>query len=134
MSTRARSCHTVLAQSDRLHMHKALQSMAEEIAQDEIAHVDFLRAALGDAAEPCPLVDIGAAFKTAANFAAGSILSPRFDPYANDIFFLLGAFIFEDVGVTAYRGAVEPLVSLVEARTPLCSNSFRGMHLSVHAT
>ena len=96
------------------------QALAEEIAADEIAHVEFLREALGAEAVPCPKLDIGAAFRTAANFAAGSILSPAFDPYENDIFFLHGAFIFEDVGVTAYRGAVEPLVELVDARVLLC--------------
>lgn len=92
-----------------------MQAIAEEIAADEIAHVEFLRAALGPAAVPCPEMDIGSAFKTAANFAASTILEPRFDPYANDIFFLHAAFIFEDLGVTAYKGAVEPLTALVEA-------------------
>ena len=95
-----------------------MQALAEEIADDEIAHVDFLRGALGDAAVPCPAIDIGSAFAGAANAAAGAELSPKFDPYANDVFFLHGAFIFEDVGVTAYRGAVAPLADLVDAGSP----------------
>lgn len=95
-----------------------MQAVAEEIAADEIAHVDFLRAALGDAAVPCPAIDIGDAFKAAANAAAGAELDPEFDPYANDVFFLHGAFIFEDVGVTAYRGAVEPLSGLIDGGMP----------------
>lgn len=57
---------------------------------------------------PEPAIDIGQAFATAANAAANATLSPPFSPYANDITFLLGAFIFEDVGVTAY-GVSEPI-------------------------
>ncbi len=44
-----------------------------------------------------------AAFAVAANAALGMTLDPPFSPYTNNIFFLHGAFIFEDVGVTAYQ-------------------------------
>jgi|DewCreStandDraft_2_1066082.scaffolds.fasta_scaffold06240_8 hypothetical protein len=75
-----------------------IEQYAREIAEDELAHVRFLRLALGDAAVPSPDINFTDAFN-----------SIGFDPFENEFNFLLGAFVFEDVGVTAYNGAA-PLI------------------------
>lgn len=85
---------------------QAIQQYAQRIAVDEQAHVKFIRAVLGAGAVAEPAIDVSPAAFTKLAIAAGLIVQGQtFNPYADDISFLLGASIFEDVGVTAYAGA-----------------------------
>ena len=89
----------------------AVAAYADEIATDELNHVKFLRTAISDILEQpvadCPDMDFSGAFAAAAKaaFDLDDATAAMFNPFANELLFLHGAFIFEDVGVTAYNGA-----------------------------
>jgi hypothetical protein len=83
-------------------------SYATETAVEEGKHVQLLLTALGSAAAAQPAINLGTSFQTlatAAKIPGGS----AFSPYASDETFLVGAYVFEDVGVTAYHGAASLL-------------------------
>ena len=89
----------------------AISNYANMFAQDELNHVRLLRSAIFNAnVTPVsrPAIDYVAGFN-AISAAAG--LGPTFNPFDNENDFILGAFSFEDIDVTAYTGAAPLLTS-----------------------
>ena len=78
----------------------AVAAYAFETALEERKHVLFLQTALGSGAVAQPAINL----QTSFSYLGGLLSVPTFDPFTTDLFFLLGAYIFEDVGVTAYHG------------------------------
>ncbi len=96
----------------------AQQQYIYEIAQNELDHVRFLRSALSSDAVTRPDIDLMNSFNAAAS-AAG--IGSSFNPFVSYEAFLVGAFVFEDVGVTAYHGAAGLLSNTTTGKTYLAA-------------
>lgn len=93
---------------------QAVAGFAIRLASDEQAHVNFFRNTLtsvGATVPAEPVIDISVANWTTLAQAAGVIgAGQTFNPYANENAFLTGAYVLEDVCVTALAGAAAMLV------------------------
>ncbi len=104
---------TVVGGSQVPFVDTTLAQFAQEIAADEEKHVVFLRGQLGSLAVAEPQIDLQTSFTTLARAAGVVGATDTFNPFLNQTNFLLGAFVFEDVGVTAYHGAAPLLTSKI---------------------
>lgn len=89
----------------------AVAQYVQRLAVDELAHLQFFRTLLGSAAVAQPAVNIASSW---TNFAIGAGLisvGQTFNPYENDVTFLLGAYMIEDVCITAAAGAARYFTS-----------------------
>ena len=92
----------------------ALAGWAQRIANDELAHVNFLRAVItSEGGTPIsePNIDLVNSFNTLAAQAGLIPAGGTFNPFASELNFLIGSYIFEDVGVTAYAGSANQLTN-----------------------
>ena len=89
----------------------ALEAYATEIAQDERNHIAYIQnviADLGGTPVSEPNLNLLDSFNNIANNAG---IAATFDPYADEVSFILGGFSLTDVGVTAYLGGGPLLTS-----------------------
>lgn len=91
----------------------SVSALARELAIEERQHVDVLRntiVSMGMVPVSLPSIDFDAGFNYIMRQAG--IVGPNatFDAFANDLNFLLACYVFEDLLVTLYRGAI-PLIA-----------------------
>lgn len=109
----------------RASLSEEVQSWAEEVALDEQGHVRMVREVLGaDSSVPCPTLDLAGGFTAYFDNALNKTSSPPFDPFKNDVNFLLATFSLEEVGATGDKGCI------LLATNPGVANAISGLATS----
>ncbi|XP_030539861.1 desiccation-related protein PCC13-62-like [Rhodamnia argentea] len=92
-----------------------LKDIILQFALQEVGHLKAIKKTVKGF--PRPLLNLSAAsFATVMDKAFGYTLEPPFDPYANDINFLLASYLVPYVGLTGYVGANPKLHGAVSKR------------------
>jgi hypothetical protein len=116
---------TFRAKAKTTFTNASVSAYAIETALEERKHVTFLQGALATAAVAQPNINLQSSFST----LGGLLGVPTFDPFTTDLNFLLGAYIFEDVGVTAYHGGALAITNKGQAAgTPDYLTPAAGIH------
>ena len=104
------------------------EGLLKNITGNEMAHVRFVRQtveSLGARPVERPPIDFDAGFAAVAR-AAGL---PDFDPFADEMNFFLGAMLFEDVGITALKGASDMIRNRVVLESSAGLLASEGYHM-----
>lgn len=92
---------------------------ADNIAADEQTHVRYARALLGSAnVTAMPDIDMQGAWTQLALQAKLIVAGQTFDPFADEISFMLGAYFFEDLYVSALY-PILPALAFLNSSDPL---------------
>lgn len=88
----------------RANLSNEFQAWVEEVALDEQGHVRMIREVLGERSVPCPKVDLIGGFNQFFKRALDYNGTEDFDPYANDVNFLVSMWTLEEIGATGDKG------------------------------
>ncbi|KAL0288087.1 UNVERIFIED_CONTAM: Desiccation-related protein PCC13-62 [Sesamum calycinum] len=88
----------------RANLSPLIRDIIAQFALQEFGHLRAIQSTVRGF--PRPLLNISAeSFATVINQAFGQPLRPPFDPYANDINYLIASYLIPYVGLTGYVGA-----------------------------
>lgn len=96
----------------RAQLSNQVQPWAEELALVELGHVKVAHQMLSNASVSCPSLDVEGGFAAFMDAAANQTSSPPFDPFANDVNFLLSVLVLEDVGSQGEKVGVQGCVGV----------------------
>lgn len=90
----------------RANLSNEMQPWVEEVALNEQGHVRMIREVLGRRSVPCPKIDLIGGFDGLFKKALGYKGEGDFNPYLNDVNFLVSMWTLEEIGSTGDKGSV----------------------------